>query len=171
MIRSLPARRLSVAVLAFAAAACNGTAGEAEQSPQATPETPAAQQVAAAGPVITVYKTPSCGCCRNWVDHVRQAGFQVEVHDTPDVQPIKTQEGVPQHLASCHTAKVGDYVIEGHVPAPLIRRLLEQKPEARGIAVAGMPMGSPGMEGPYSEPYDVVAFAHDGESWVFASVP
>ncbi|HYJ81110.1 MAG TPA: DUF411 domain-containing protein [Longimicrobiaceae bacterium] len=166
---ALPVRALAGAALLLAAAGCGGAGGEAVPAER----TPVAQAPAAGapapGPVIAVYKTPSCGCCRNWVDHVRAAGFQVEVHDMPDVQPVKTAEGVPGHLASCHTAKVGGYVVEGHVPADLIRRLLAEKPAVAGLAVPGMPMGSPGMEGPYAEHYDVIAFSRDGQTSVYAS--
>lgn len=111
-------------------------------------------------PKMTVTKEPSCGCCGAWVDHVRKAGFPVEVVESPGVNRLKTRLGVPQALASCHTAEVSGYVIEGHVPADAIKRLLAEKPKARGIAVPGMPVGSPGMEieGVQNDTYDVVLF-------------
>jgi hypothetical protein len=110
-------------------------------------------------PRITVYKSPWCGCCEAWVDHVRAAGFAAEVHDVEDLAAIKRLAGVPDRLGSCHTASVSGYAIEGHVPADVIRRLLDERPAVRGLAVPGMPVGSPGMEGPSPEPYTVYSFA------------
>ena len=118
--------------------------------------------------VVTVYKSPTCGCCNAWVDHLRESGFQVETVDEMNMDPIKAKHGVGQHLASCHTATVGGYVVEGHVPAEDIRRLLRERPEVTGLAVPGMPMGSPGMEGPRKDPYDVLAFDKQGKMQVFA---
>ena len=111
-------------------------------------------------PRIVVSKDPSCGCCSGWVEHLRKAGFYAEVIETPEINRVKVRLGVPQDLASCHTAEIGGYVIEGHVPADAIKRLLVEKPTAKGLAVAGMPMGSPGMEmdGMAPETYDVVLF-------------
>jgi len=120
-------------------------------------------------PTITVYKSPTCGCCAKWVDHVEEHGFKVVVHDTNELTRVKAMAGVPARLSSCHTAIVDGYVIEGHVPADLIRRLLEERPEVVGLAVPGMPMGSPGMEGPYKDAYDVLAFRRDGTTEVYAS--
>lgn len=118
---------------------------------------------------ITVYKDPNCGCCGYWVDHVEAAGFDVVVRDIPDLGRIKAELDVPKDLHSCHTATVDGYVIEGHVPAADIKRLLSERPEAQGIAVPGMPIGSPGMEqGSMREPYDVILFGADGERSVFA---
>jgi hypothetical protein len=119
-------------------------------------------------PEILVYKSASCGCCRAWVDHVRQAGFNPTVRDVGDVNPLKAELGVPRQLWSCHTALVGGYLIEGHVPADLALKLLADKPEAAGIAVPGMPMGSPGMEGPRNDPYEVILFRRDGGTSVYA---
>ncbi|MGQ0714499.1 MAG: DUF411 domain-containing protein [Gemmatimonadaceae bacterium] len=120
---------------------------------------------------ITVYKTAQCGCCRSWVDHLRKHGFEVTAHDVEDVAAIKTKLGVPAELNSCHTAVTGAYVVEGHVPAADIQRLLAQKPKVAGLAVPGMPMGSPGMEMPgmKADKYDVIAFSKDGKRSVFAS--
>ena len=114
----------------------------------------------AAGPTIAVSKDPSCGCCSGWVEHLRHAGFAVEVRDVPDVNRVKARLGVPSDLAACHTAEVSGYAIEGHVPATVLRRFLKEKPDAKGLAVAGMPVGSPGMEVPDTPPdeYDVVLF-------------
>jgi hypothetical protein len=124
---------------------------------------------AAAPPVIQVVKTPSCGCCNAWVAHLRRAGFQVRVTDVADVTPTARRLGVPDDLRSCHTASAGGYAIEGHVPAGDIIRLLRQRPAAAGLAVPGMPMGSPGMEaGGRGEPYRVFLFTRAGRRTVFA---
>jgi hypothetical protein len=114
----------------------------------------------AGGSTITVSKDPSCGCCGGWVEHLRQAGFAVEVRDVPDVNRVKARLGVPSDLAACHTAEVSGYVIEGHVPAAALRRFLNEKPNAKGLAVPGMPVGSPGMEVPDTPPeeYRVILF-------------
>jgi hypothetical protein len=120
-------------------------------------------------PEITVYKSPTCGCCSKWIEHLEATGFAVTAVDVADLRPIKVQHGVTPDLASCHTAVVGQYVIEGHVPGDVIRRLLEEAPEVAGLAVPGMPMGSPGMEGAYAEPYNVLAFDRDGNVSVFAA--
>ena len=110
---------------------------------------------------MTVYKSPTCGCCAKWVEHVKKAGFAVTVKDVPNVGEVKLARGLPAELASCHTAIVGDYVIEGHVPADVVQKLLKEKPTVVGIAVAGMPMGSPGMEGDRVDHYNVIAFEKD----------
>ena len=117
---------------------------------------------------VVVYKSPTCGCCSAWVDHLKENGFSVESHNRNDMTTVKDNMGVPGRLRSCHTAKVGDYVIEGHVPAKEITRLLKQRPAIRGLAVGGMPMGSPGMEGPRKDPYEVTAFEADGDTSVYA---
>lgn len=118
---------------------------------------------------IVVYKSPSCGCCKAWVNHLQENGFSVEVHDKEDMNPIKVDREVPRHLQSCHTAEVGGYVVEGHVPADLITRLLQEKPKVKGVAVPGMPMGSPGMEGPRKDAYQVLTFQEDGSTTVYAN--
>ena len=118
---------------------------------------------------MTVYKSPTCGCCAKWVEHMKKAGFAVTVNDVPNVGEVKMANGVPAPLASCHTALVGGYVIEGHVPADVVQKLLKEKPAVAGIAVPGMPMGSPGMEGASADPYDIVAFEKSGKQRVFAS--
>jgi hypothetical protein len=101
--------------------------------------------VASAAPAITVYKTPNCGCCIKWVEYLREEGFEVQAINQSNLTPIKQKAGVPSEMASCHTAMVDGYVIEGHVPAGAIRKLLEQRPATRGLAVPGMPDNSPGM--------------------------
>jgi hypothetical protein len=131
-------------------------------------ELDAAQKPMPSGTAIEVWKTPTCGCCKLWVDHVRAAGFRPTVHDLDDVSPIKRKRGVPSSLESCHTAVVDGYTIEGHVPADVIRQALKTRPKIAGLAVPGMPMGSPGMEGPRKDPYNVVAFEQNGRTSVFA---
>ena len=115
---------------------------------------------AAGLPRMVVTKDPSCGCCTGWAEHVRAAGFPVEIVETDSLNRVKARLGVPQDLAGCHTAEVGGYVVEGHVPASMVKRLLAEKPQAKGLAVAGMPVGSPGMEVEGMEPdaYEVVLF-------------
>ncbi|MDQ8756756.1 DUF411 domain-containing protein [Sphingosinicella sp. LHD-64] len=125
---------------------------------------------AAAAQTVTVVKTPTCGCCGAWVEHLRAAGFEVTVTDVEDVTPTARELGVPDDLRSCHTASVGGYAVEGHVPVEDIRRLLAERPDAAGIAVPGMPIGSPGMEmGDRREPYQTLLFRRDGQRRVFAS--
>jgi hypothetical protein len=117
---------------------------------------------------VVVYKSPTCGCCKEWVSHLKENGFDVTVHDRRNMDPVKRAMGVPQRLQSCHTAQVGDYVIEGHVPAADIVRLLREKPPVKGLTAPGMPMGSPGMEGPRKDPYEVLTFRSDGRTSVYA---
>ena len=120
---------------------------------------------------VDVYKSPTCGCCSKWVDHLREQKFTVRATDTDQVEAIKTKHGVPTAVRSCHTALVAGYVIEGHVPAADIQRLLKERPAVVGIAAGGMPVGSPGMEVPGrpAEPYDVVSFDKNGRTAVFSS--
>jgi len=113
--------------------------------------------------VITVHKDPTCGCCSGWVQHLQKAGFDTKVLDTREIDAVKKRLGVPDDLAACHTAEVAGYIIEGHVPAAALRRLLAEKPKAAGLAVPGMPVGSPGMEGGRPEKYDVILFGPDGQ--------
>lgn len=117
---------------------------------------------------IVVYKSPTCGCCKEWVNHLKRNGFTVEVHDKRDMNSIKRALGVPERLQSCHTAQVGEYVIEGHVPAADVVRLLREQLPVKGLTAPGMPMGSPGMEGPRSDPYEVLTFQPDGRTAVYA---
>ena len=115
-------------------------------------------------PKLVVSKDPTCGCCTGWADHMRAAGFPVEVIETSEINRVKVRLGVPQDLASCHTAEVGGYVLEGHVPAEAVKRLLAEKPPAKGLAVPGMPMGSPGMEMADMAPetFEVILFGPEG---------
>lgn len=121
-------------------------------------------------PSVTTYKTPTCGCCAKWVDHLQAHGFDVTTIDLAPGQlgQLKVKHRIPPALRTCHTALVGNYVIEGHVPADVVKRLLAERPAVAGIGVAGMPIGSPGMEGSHREAYDVLAFKADGSTMVFA---
>lgn len=121
-------------------------------------------------PTVLVYKTPTCGCCNGWVDHMREAGYTVDARDVTDIMSVKRDAGVPVQMSSCHTALIDGYVVEGHVPAEQIARLLAERPEVSGIAVPGMPIGSPGMEGRNAKPYQVYSFDAAGGSAVFGEV-
>lgn len=123
----------------------------------------------AEAPNVTVYKSPSCGCCGKWVDHLKANGFEVAVVDQDDLTAVKANHGVAADLTSCHTAVVEGYVIEGHVPADLIHRMLEERLAIVGLAVPGMPAGSPGMEGSTPQPYDVIAFDTAGNRTIYSS--
>ncbi|HVF39279.1 MAG TPA: DUF411 domain-containing protein, partial [Gemmatimonadaceae bacterium] len=164
---------MAIAFLASAAACKPGaaeTAAEASTSPSSAgssdggvsaPAIPASQTPSIAGvepTLVKVYKDPNCGCCKKWVQHLETNGFKVESFDLPDMSLVKQKHGVTAELQSCHTALIGDYVIEGHVPADVIRKLLKEKPAVAGLAVPGMPMGSPGMEGATKEKYDILTF-------------
>ena len=140
-------------------------AQEAVPAEQSQARQPAADVL----PRVVVYKSPTCGCCELWVRHMRRFGFQVDAHDVQDLGAAKAEAGIPYGLGSCHTARVGKYFIEGHVPADDVKRLLFEKPAARGLTVPGMPIGSPGMEqGDRREPYDVLLVAKDGTTTVYA---
>jgi len=117
---------------------------------------------------VTVYKSPTCGCCGEWVKHLQSNGFKVETRDVADLDPIKQKLGVRPELSACHTATVGGYTIEGHVPASDIKRLLVERPKAKGLAVPGMPVGSPGMETGPAQPYATLLFDAAGGSRVYA---
>ena len=124
---------------------------------------------AAALPALKVHKNVGCGCCDLWVEHMRSAGFTAEVHEVSNMGPVKERVGVPPAMGSCHTAEVDGYFVEGHVPAQDVMRLLKERPEARGLTVPGMPLGSPGMEVEgQNQAYDVHLVAMDGSTTVFA---
>jgi len=176
MHRIIPGHALAATALAVVLAACGGSQDQASQPPAAAPAAspaPSAAPVATAtapadSPLVVVYKSPTCGCCTSWVEHMKQNGFRIESHDTANVDPIKDAAKVPGNARSCHTGLVGGYAIEGHVPAEVVRRLLREHPaEIAGLAVPGMVTGSPGMEGPYPEHYDVIAFHKDGTTSVY----
>jgi hypothetical protein len=117
---------------------------------------------------IKVYKDPNCGCCKEWVKHLEANGFKVETMDMPDLSLLKQKYGVKPEIQACHTAVVGDYVVEGHVPADLIKKMLKEKPAIAGLAVPGMPQGSPGMDGATKERYNVLTFDRAGRTTVYA---
>ena len=126
----------------------------------------------AAASKVHVYKNPSCGCCTAWVEHLKTAGFAVDVTETDDTAAVRKRHGMPERLAGCHTGVVEGYVLEGHVPAADVKRLLAAKPQAVGLAVPGMPVGSPGMEyGDRKDPYKVILVDRKGRETVFASYP
>ncbi len=124
-----------------------------------------------AGPLVTVFKNPSCGCCGKWVEHLRANGFTVKVQEVNDTSAYEKQYRVPRSMVSCHTAVVNSYTIEGHVPAAEIKRLLSERPKAVGLAVPGMPVGSPGMEAAHSDAYSVFVFDESGQSSIYAHYP
>ncbi len=156
-----PWTRLIPAIVLLAACG-TGEAGQVEDQ--------TAYTVSQDMPTVMVYKTPTCGCCNGWVEHLREAGFTVDARDVRDLMSVKLDAGVPTAMSSCHTAIVDGYIVEGHVPAEHVARLVTERPDIAGIAVPGMPIGSPGMEGPNPEPYQVLAFGHDGSASVFADV-
>lgn len=119
-------------------------------------------------PTVQVYKSPQCGCCEKWVDHMKSAGFKVITHDTNTVAEHKTRLGVPLAMGSCHTAEVGGYFVEGHVPAGDVKKLLAEKPQAKGLDVPGMPASAPGMDDGSTTPYEVLLVGKDGSATTFA---
>lgn len=121
----------------------------------------------AANQTVEVYKSATCGCCEEWVKHLRASGFQVNAHNVANPSDTREKMGIPDRLGSCHTAVIGGYAIEGHVPATEIKRLLASKPKAKGLAVPAMPPGSPGMEGPTHMPYDVLLVQNGGSTTVY----
>jgi hypothetical protein len=133
-------------------------------SPVAVAESATVREI----PRITVYKSPACGCCKKWVNHLEANGFQVDTIEMQDLRMIKSMSGIAPKNASCHTAKVAGYVVEGHVPAADIKRMLTERPDIHGLVVPGMPMGSPGMEGPRKEAYEVLSIQQDGSTRVYA---
>ena len=143
-------------------------------TPTAEPGVTEVADIADAGTAIHVYKTATCGCCGLWVEHMEAAGFEVTVEDlsNPDLAALKQRHGIPVELSSCHTALVGGYVLEGHIPARVVESFLEAAPEVKGITVPGMPIGSPGMEvdGVEPRPYDVIAFDGKGNRTVFRHI-
>jgi hypothetical protein len=130
-----------------------------------------ALKLSAAATKIQVYKTPTCGCCGNWVKHLRGNGFDVSVQEVEDTGVYRRKFGVPEKLQSCHTGLVEGYALEGHVPAAEVTRLLKERPKAKGIAVPGMPVGSPGMEGGVSQAYSVILFDAEGRTSVYQNYP
>jgi len=170
---SAPFTRRQFLRVGSAAVAIYGLLPASTQAATTSPPRPGYEPITTVPPgvptAITVYKDPSCGCCKEWVKHIRAAGFVATVHDTEDMATVKSSMGVPDSLQSCHTARVGNYVIEGHVPADVMIKLLKEKPPALGLAVPGMPSGSPGMEGGRVDRYDVMLFDKSGKARIYAS--
>lgn len=119
-------------------------------------------------PVVEIYKSAQCGCCKSWAEHLQKNGFKVILHDVDDIPAARKKLGMPERYGSCHTAKAGQYLVEGHVPAADIKRLLKERPQAIGLAVPSMPSGSPGMESDRPVPYDTLLIGKDGKASVFA---
>ncbi len=178
-------RTLTAALAAIFLAACGGSdapaadAAATDAAPVAASPSEGAMASEAASsaslamdelPQIVVYKTEFCGCCNGWIEHLEAAGFQVEARNVQDLTSVKMDAGVPTSLSSCHTALIDGYVVEGHVPADAVKKLLAERPQVAGIATPGMPIGSPGMEGPNAEPYTVEAFTADGSHSTFAEI-
>ena len=163
--------------LVVTAGACQGATDKRATATTETSQGSPAARVAKKAPApsaklppMLVHKSPTCGCCESWVEHMSKAGFAVEVRNSDDLVATKQRLGVPRGHESCHTAEVGGYVIEGHVPAGDVLRLLAQKPDAKGLALPGMPLGSPGMEMPdgRTQPYTVEIIGRDGTTAAFA---
>ena len=178
LLRSRTATLLATLSIA-ALAACGGesasaTPDDGDQLAVATAGAASAPEMATAvatngAPHVTVYKSPTCGCCTAWEEHMRENGFAVTSRPTNDLASVKARHGIGRNHESCHTAVVDGYVIEGHVPADLVAKLLTERPEGVvALTVPGMPMGSPGMEGPYKDAYDVLALHNDGRATVYA---
>lgn len=147
------------------------TAQTPKTVPAGRPEAPAAASPISALPLAVVHKSPTCGCCGLWVEHLQKAGFRVEVRNEDNLNPVKERLGVPYGKGSCHTAEIGRYFVEGHVPAEDIKRLLSEKPNAKGLVLPGMPLGSPGMEMPDGtvQPYTVELVQRDGSTVAYAA--
>jgi len=169
MTRFHPLAGALAGAIALATPACSATT-PAGSHDHATHASDASGTVTSAAlPEMTVHKHASCGCCNVWIEHMREAGFVVRTQDVPDMGPVKDAAGVPTSMGSCHTAHVGGYFVEGHVPAEDVLRLLRERPEAKGLAVPGMPLGSPGMEHPDGivQPYAVHLVLSDGSTREF----
>jgi hypothetical protein len=167
VVVSKRARTIIVSAVVISAAAGIGVVSAGWRSPSNTERASGH----AALPVAVVYKDPNCGCCRAWVEQMRAAGFGIEVHDVAaatERDAFNRAHGITGALAACHTAIIGGYVVEGHVPPELVVRMLTEHPKIAGLAVPGMPMGAPGMEGMGSEHYDVLAFTGEGATHVYA---
>jgi hypothetical protein len=144
--------------------------GNADTAPDEAEAMLASAAVDPSLPSVIVYKTETCGCCNGWIERFREAGFSVDARNVRDLMSVKLEAGVPGPMVTCHTAFVDGYVVEGHVPVEQVKRMLTERPDVAGIGVAGMPVGSPGMEGRNAQPYEVLAFDHDGRTSVYAEV-
>jgi hypothetical protein len=167
---NVPGRMAALVALLLTLSACEGPPESNTVPDRAANHGSDVHQVATGElPRVVAYRSPTCGCCELWVEHMRAAGFEVDVKTVADMGAVKTEVGVPVGGGSCHTARVGPYFVEGHVPASDIKRMLAEKPDAKGLTVPGMVPGSPGMEqGGVSKPYDVLLVAKDGTTTVFA---
>lgn len=151
-------------------ASCNSPrSATVPDTPQAAVATQSSQSAAADSSTLVVYKESTCPCCNAWVDYMRSYGFRVVTYNVSDLPAVKAKHGIADAHQSCHTTEVGGYFVEGHVPADLVRRLLSERPRIAGLAVPGMPIGSPGMEVGPPEPYDILAVDSAGRTTVFAS--
>ena len=165
-------RTLLLLTVGLGLAACTSSDTPDAQAATSDPEAVATDATpvvpTSSGPVATVYKSPTCGCCSLWNRHLEENGFEIVAHDRTDMTAVKDSLGIPSDLSSCHTAVIDGYVVEGHVPAASILRLLEERPEALGLTVPGMPLGSPGMEqGDLKQSYDVLLVDANGEATVY----
>ncbi|WP_345295115.1 DUF411 domain-containing protein [Luteimonas vadosa] len=167
---SQPPRSSSEAVAAAAGAEAAPRMDARETAMRSPPGVLIPASRDAALPHVVVHKSPTCGCCGAWVEHIRDAGFHVEVRESDDLEPVKSRLGVPFGKGSCHTAEIDGYFVEGHVPAEDIKRLLAERPDARGLTLPGMPIGSPGMESPDGtvQPYTVEVVSVDGTTHAYA---
>jgi hypothetical protein len=161
---------LGAALLVSAACADAGAANADTAGDVAMALADAPQASISGLPLALVYKTPSCGCCNGWIEHLEAAGFEVDARNIRDLMSIKRDAGVPVQLSSCHTALIDGYVVEGHVPIEQVQRMLAERPDIAGIAVPGMPTGSPGMEGANGKPYQVFSFDNAGHAAVYAEI-
>lgn len=166
---AIPSRRNHTVLCSLALCAMLGAAGPGVAQPLAQ----GSGQAASAGsgqalPVVEIYKSAQCGCCKLWAEHLEKNGFKVILHDVDDVPAARKKLGMPSQYGSCHSARAGQYLVEGHVPAADIKRLLRERPKAIGLAVPAMPLGSPGMESDNPVPYDTLLVGEDGNARVFA---
>ena len=153
-------RLIQVTAITFVAACGYSDAAPSESAFEVDPSLP----------TVVVYKTETCICCNGWVEHLRAAGFDVDARNVRNLMSVKLDAGVPGPMVTCHTALVDGYVVEGHVPVDQVKRMLAERPDVAGIGVAGMPMGSPGMESSNGQPYQVLAFDRDGQTSVYADI-
>ncbi len=171
--RRVLARLASLAAVGVSAAPGAALFAAPSSAATASPAQPAAAAGAGARPLVEVWKSPTCGCCKDWIAHMRAEGFEVRANDSGNTA-ARARLGMPEKFGSCHTAVVAGYVVEGHVPAQDVRRLIASRPAAVGLAVPGMPVGSPGMDGPEyhgrKDPYDVLLVRRDGAASVFRSI-
>ena len=161
--------RSTLALTIVLAAGLSSIAAQPQNKPATAAAKPAAKP--APTPEVKVYLRPTCGCCGIWVEHMQKAGFKVTkvMREPPqDLESVPERQRVPAQLRTCHTAVIGNYLVEGHVPVDLVQKMLKEQPKIAGLAVPGMPIGSPGMEGPNPRPYSIIAFQADGKTFEYA---